>query len=291
MSQQVPAKLIVNGVGAVAALIVVGWLGYTAFDSDEAAVCEGRYPSSTLFALTSGSGETVSLSELQARIGSREWGLLQNARIIEPEASGQPPVLAVTLGKGTSAGYKPDQTRGGIGFSWTPADMRDASPKAACLTYRVFLPNGFKNSIGGTLPGLAIGAAFDPRGEAIVGEGAAVRPGWNREGNAYVNVQYATAEGWKNPTAISSKTRWPVGRWVTVEQEVILNDVGKKNGVVRLWLDGAIAGENKKLALRGEEGLAMAGVIADAHYGSITNLATAPEDAEIRLSPFVVRWQ
>lgn len=291
MGKQIPAKLIVNAVGIAAALIVVGWVGYSAFETEEAAICEGRYPSSTRFALTSSSGEIVTLSELQARIGLSEWGLMQNARIEEPEANNRPPALAITLGKGTGAGYKSDQTRGGIGFSWTPVEMRDAAPKATCLTYRVFLPADFKFASGGTLPGLAVGASFDPRGEARVGEGAAVRPSWNRDGNAYVTVQYATAEGWKNPTAVNSKQQWPLGRWVIVEQEVILNDPGKQNGTVRLWLDGKLAGENKKIGLRGDDALAMAGVISDAHYGSISNFGTAPADAEIRLSPFVVRWQ
>lgn len=291
MAQQIPAKLIVNGVGAIAALIVVGWIGYTAFEKDEAAICEGRYPSSTRLDLTSGSGQSVSLSELQARLGQSEWGVMQNARIVDPESGDAPPVLAITLEKGSSAGYKPDQTRGGIGFTWTPSDMREATPKAACLSYRVFLPKGFKFGNGGTLPGLTIGNGFDSRGEPLIGSGSAVRSGWNRDGLVFVNVQYAHTDGWKNPTAISSKTRWPDGRWVNVEQEVILNDAGKKNGIVRLWLDGELAGENKKLALRGDDELAMAGVIADTHYGSITNTATAPEDAEIRLSPFVVRWQ
>jgi hypothetical protein len=285
------ANVIVNSVGAISALIVVCWIGYSALHTEEMAVCEGRYPTSTRFSLASSSGESVTLSELQARIGLTEWGILQNARVLAAEADTNTHVLGVTLGKGTSGGYRPDQTRGGIGFTWTPSDMADANPKAACLSYRVFLPSDFQFSLGGTLPGLMIGPNFDPRGEPIVGNGAAVRPGWSVDGRIGVNVQYATREGWKNPSALSAKTTWPSGRWINVEQEVILNEAGKKNGIIRLWLDGELAGENTTLALRGDDALAMAGVIADVHYGGVLNNATAPEDAEIRLSPFVVRWQ
>jgi hypothetical protein len=136
-----------------------------------------------------------------------------------------------------------------------------------------------------------IGVGFNPRGEPIVGEGAAVRPGWSVDGRTVVNVQYATRDGWKNPSAISSTAPWPSGRWIDVEQEVILNEVGKKNGIIRLWLDGELAGEATTLALRGDDTLAMAGVVADVHYGGVLNNVTATEDTEIRLSPFVVRWQ
>lgn len=289
MSQK--ASLIVNGAGAVAALIVAGWIGISWLDRDEPAICEGRYAVSTRLDLTTASGRPVALSELQARLGSSEWGLLENASVLEPESGQKFPALAVTLRKGTGAGYKTDQTRGGIGFTWLPAEMRGAAPKAACLSYRLFFPEDFNFAAAGTLPGLSIGAAFDPRAEPAVGSGAAVRAGWNKEGSVFVSVQYAAEEGWKSPFAVSSKRRWPTGRWVNVEQEVILNDPGKKNGIVRIWLDGELAGENKKVGLRGDETLSLAGVRADVNYGSVTSNSEAPKDTEIRMTPFAVRWQ
>ena len=285
------ASLIVNGAGAVAALIVVGWLGMSWLDKEEPEICEGRYPISTRFDLASASGETVTLSELQARLGLSEWGLLENAKILAPDSDQDRPQLAVMLREGTGAGYKAGQPRGGVGFSWLPMSMREAAPKAACLSYRVYFPEKFDFGDGGTLPGLSIGTSFDPRGEPDIGQGAAVRPGWNKNGGAVVNIQYATAEGWKNPPAVGSEIRWPVGGWVTIEQEVILNEPGSKNGVVRLWLDGKFAGENKKLGLRSDAGLAMAGARADVHFGSVMSPSVAPADAQIRLTPFVLRWQ
>ncbi len=291
MSQPVSAKFIVNSVGVLAALTVGGWLAYSAVQSDEPEICEGRYPTSTRFSLTSENGQPVSLSELQARIGSSEWGLMENARVLEPKDGDKHPVLEIRLAQGTSGGYKPDQQRGGLSFAWMPSEMREAAPKSACLSYRLFLPPDFAFAGGGSLPGLGIGESFEPRGDAIVGAGAAARPGWSREGYPMVNVQFATDDGWKNPAALNSKKKWPSGRWVNVEQEVILNDAGKKNGIVRLWLDGELIGENKKIGFRGDDTIVLSGVMADVHYGSVNNAATAPADTKIRLSPFVVRWQ
>lgn len=291
MGQVIPAKLVINGLGAVAGLGIVGWLTFSAVQSDQPTVCEGRYAVATRFALTSDDGKPVSLSELQARLGTTEYGLMQNGRILEPGANGRDPILAVSIGQESGAGYKDSEPPGGVGFIWQPADLSSNEPRSACLSYRVFLPEGFDYSAGGTLPGLLIGSAFAPRAEPVIGQGVAARLGWNREGRALVNTQFATDEGWKNPAALTTKTRIPVGRWVSVEQEVVLNDPGKKNGAVRLWVDGELVGENKKLGLRGDDTLTFAGVIADTHFGSISNDAKAVKDEEIHLSPFTVRWQ
>jgi hypothetical protein len=158
------ASLIVNGAGAVAALIVVGWIGASWLETDEPEICEGRYPVSTRFDLASESGEPVALSELQARLGSSEWGLLENAKILGPDKGQDHPQLSVALREGTGAGYKSGQPRGGVGFTWLPISMREAAPKGACLSYRVYFPAKFDFGDGGTLPGLSIGTSFDPRG-------------------------------------------------------------------------------------------------------------------------------
>jgi hypothetical protein len=291
MSRKIPAKTIVNAVGAAAGLIVVGWIGSSALQSDEPDICNARYPVSTRLSLTSESDHPVALSELQARLGAGEWGLLDNARVIPAKSGGATPVLAVKIAQDTGAGYKAGQARGGIGFMWRPADIESSGPKSACLSYRIFMPEDMKFSYGGTLPGLVIGSSFDSRGDAIVGSGAAVRPGWAQDGRIMAAIQFATADGWKNPIAFNALDQWPSGRWVNVEQEVILNDVGKRNGVIRLWVDGNLIGETKTIGLRGDEALALSGVASDVHYGNITNPSIAPQDTVIRLSPFVVRWQ
>ncbi len=291
MHQKLSYKAIVNGVGALAALIVVWWILSTTISSEEAAICKGRYPVATRLSLVSATGEPLAASELQARFGSTEWGLLDNARVLPPATGSKEPVLAVTIAKGTGAGYKTDQERGGIGLIWRPTEMLQAEPRAACLSYRLFLPEKMQFSGGGTLPGLSLGARFDPRGEAIVGDGAAGRLGWNREGSMYISLQFATREGWKNPLAFSAKKPWPLGRWVDVEQEIILNDVGKKNGVVRLWVDQTLIGETERAGLRGDAGIAMSGMIGDVHFGNITSPSEAMRDTEIRMSNFVLRWK
>lgn len=282
-------NLIVNGTGAIAALILVGWFGMSWLDKDEPAICEGRYPVSTRFDLTSASGEPVSLSELQARLGTSEWGVLENASVLPRGNDQDHPLLAVALRQG--AGADGDQTPAGLGFTWMPTELLEARPNAACLSYRIYFAPELSFGNGGTLPGLAIGSTFDPRGDAVEGQGAAVRLGWNKDGGPVVSLQDATADGWTMSPLMTSKASLLRGRWVTVEQEVILNDAGKKNGVARFWIDGQFAGENKQLQLRQDTAAAIAGVRTDIHYGGVLKPSRAPADTEIRLTPFVLRWQ
>lgn len=291
MTQNLSVKMIVNGVGALAAVIVVWWVLTSTFTTEEAAICKGRYPVATRLSLASETGEPISQSELQARFGSSEWGLLDNAKVLPPVSGSKEPVLSVTMRKGTGSGYQVEQERGGIGLVWRPVDLLEAKPRAACLSYRLYLPKTMKFSNGGTLPGLSIGASFDPRGDAVVGEGAVGRLGWNRDGMMFISLQFATNEGWKNPLAFPAKKPWPLGRWVDVEQEIILNDVGKKNGVVRLWVDQMLMGETERAGLRGDPALAMSGMIGDVNFGNITTASEADKSTEVKLSSFVLRWQ
>ena len=42
----------------------------------------------------------------------------------------------------------------------------------------------------------------------------------------------------------------PKGRWVRIEQELVLNTPGQADGIARLWLDGDLKAEGTGLKLR-----------------------------------------
>ena len=291
MSKAISANLVVNLVGAVAATLVVGWVIYSMRESDAPQICEGRYPSSTRFSLTGPQGKALSDSELQARLGLSEWGILDNGEIVRDESAPVSPVLEVRIAKGTGSGFNTTIPRGGISFQWSPFEMSEQAPQSACLSYHVFLPEDFQFAGTGSLPSLFVGRDFDPRGETMKGGGSAARVGWLRDGRATVSLQYASKDGWVNPEIVATNTQWPLGRWVAVEQEVILNSIGKRDGIVRLWFDGQFAGESKGVALRNKSDLSLGGVLADVQYGSVNNVGTAPKGTKVRMTPFVIRWK
>ena len=282
---------VVNAVGAVAAVIVAGWVIFTTLESDAPQICEGRYPSSTRFSFTDSEGKALSSSALQARLGLTEWGVRQNAKVVRDESAPVANVLDVRIEKGTSSGFRQTVERGGVSFQWLPFEMRKQAPQSACLSYQVFLPEDFPFGGAGSLPGLFVGSEFDPRGQPVKGSGSATRVGWLKDGTPAVTLQYATLEGWRNPQVLVAKKAWPLGRWVSVEQEVILNQVGQRDGSIRLWLDGKLVGESKGVALRADENITLSGVLADVQYGSVYNIGVAPKETKIRMTPFAIRWK
>lgn len=289
MANQTSAKFIVNAVGGSALAIVAAWIMYTSFGSDAVSVCEARYLSSVRFALADETGRSLSPSEFQARVGASEFGVLDNTSVSADDTAPEGHALTVQIAAGTGSGFEKMTMRGGAGFMWSPQDL--VSTSAACLSYSVFLPETFPLTGPGVLPGLVVGQNFDPRGEPEVGSGVAARPVWFKDGAANIQLQFAGKDNWQNVTVGHSRKVWPRGRWVSVDEEFVLNTPGKKDGIVRLWLDGQLASENINMTVRQDEGLQFAGVLADVHYGSLFNGSPAPEDTFIKLSSFVLRWQ
>jgi hypothetical protein len=82
------------------------------------------------------------------------------------------------------------------------------------------------------------------------------------------------------------------GKWIDVEQEVVLNDPGKANGRIRVWIDGKLHYDAGNLTLRASDDVRVSGVIADTHYGDKAMAwQAAPKDARVEISPFLLRWR
>ena len=87
----------------------------------------------------------------------------------------------------------------------------------------------------------------------------------------------------------------PVGRWVRVDQEVILNAPGVPNGKTRLWIDQVLRAEIRNADLRESPKMAIQGVSADAHFGQPTvndklGAGRAKKTEEIWITPFEIRF-
>ncbi len=285
-----PVKIIANAVGIGALLIIVGWAAMTSFTGEKTSICAERYVSSTRMTYTDESGALLDGASLQARLGWSEWGIAENSRVVADPSSAEGHALEVRLDEGTGSGYQNKGPRGGIGFKWTPFEM--SSARSACLSYDVYVPDDFDFASPGTLPGLAIGTDFDPRGQPEAGQeaGAGVRVSWVSNGAVTLMLQRASDEMWKNTQLARTQDGLVRGRWNTIEQEVAL-DEGKSSGVVRLWLNGHQAAQVKVQTLANDERQGIAGVLADVHYGTVTNQAVAPKQTVLRLSPFSLRWQ
>lgn len=269
-----------NLAGAAVLLTVSGYVVLSFFKSGTVDRCSMRFPAGQQFAFDSDDhGTPLTPIELQARAGLREWGILQNAKILAaPDAPGGK-VLEVSLAK-TENEDRMDEN--GIGFVWPVTNMQSA--ESACLTYSVFLPEGFEFKASGYLPGL-----YGARDVADIdaeqpGEGFAARVSWAQAGDVGLEVRSPSTQGYWQGTKMIS--RWPLGRWLLIEQEVKLNTPGVDDGILRMWVDGALKVENLGANLRAAPESRLTGVISDIGYAR-----SASDPAAIKLSPFIVQWQ
>jgi len=102
-----------------------------------------------------------------------------------------------------------------------------------------------------------------------------------------------TAKDASNPVIVQSRQDAPFakGRWIRIEQEIVLNAPKKSDGIVRVWADGVLMAERTDIAFRSKAETSLSSVLADVHYGSAEAAGGAVKDASIWLSPLELRWQ
>ena len=246
-----------------------------------AAPCGERYHTAMSFPLESG-GALLTTAELQSRLGGRDVGVARNLVIERLQGGPVPVAMAVSL----PAGAGPDKAAAdnGVSFTWEPRAVDGQA--AVCLSYRVRLPADFKASVGGALPGIRSADRSEGSEDSV-----ALRPAWRGNGQGGAEELLRTAGERRTLRLEPSGFALPTGRWVKLDQELILNAPKARNGVYRIWVDGALAFERTDLQLRASPGMTVSGVAASVFYGADEAMAKAPQDTRIGLSPFEIRWQ
>ncbi len=272
-------SILFNLAGGAILLTVVGYAVMSFFTSGVVEPCSARFPVGQQFAFDSEAGAALTPVELQARAGLREWGILQNAQIVaEPYAQGGK-VLEVSLAR-TDNELRSDEN--GIGFVWPLAALNSA--QSVCLSYHVMLPEGFEFKTAGYLPGVYGMKDLSELDAAELGEGFAARVGWGQSGDIGLEVRSPTSNGyWEGTRSVS---RWPLGRWLLVEQEIKLNTPGQDDGIMRMWVDGQIKIQNLGTNLRTKPETTLTGVVSDIGYAR-----GASDPVAIKVSPFMLQWQ
>ena len=245
----------------------------------ELAPCTERYASGTMFALEQG-GVLLSSADLQARLSGKDIGLGDNVRIARVKDAPAPVALGVTLAKGSVAPHVHNTAKGGVSFAWDPRSVRGKT--AACLAYSVLLPAAFQFHHGGLLPGIRGSEDADQ-----LKEGFMALLAWRRNGRLGATTFVDQRSG---PVEVEPFA-FPEGRWVKLEEEVVLNDPKKADGILRVWVDGKLAIDRGDLVYRDRPEVTVTGVGANVHYGHEDLAHGAPKDATLWLTPFEIRWK
>ncbi len=266
-------------------------------------LCETRYSGGVLFSYSRKGAEPLAPEDLQARLAGTDRGLVKNSSIVADANVPQGYALEVRFRR--SNGEEDDQSRSGIGFLWVPRQLALAS--SACLSYNVWIPEGFKLGDGGTLPGLVSDAqglddvsstADVPHTDASTSAGDApvlsklppfsLKPQWRADGS--LMLQSVVNIGRMDAILVDpAKATLKPGQWTRIEQEVVLNRPGSNDGLLRMWVNGRLATEVTEIGFRRDEVQSFQAVLGDIHHVRHGGWAPAPAESRLRISPLELR--
>ncbi|NET48353.1 MAG: hypothetical protein F6K09_06420, partial [Merismopedia sp. SIO2A8] len=82
--------------------------------------------------------------------------------------------------------------------------------------------------------------------------------------------------------------RFQPGKWHHIEQEVVLNDPGRENGRIRVWLDGEQVLDREDLIFRSTSELKIEGIFFSTFFGGGDKSWATPKDVYIDFADFSV---
>lgn len=213
-----------------------------------------------------------------------DWGTEKNVKVISAQKTGLgEPGLRIDYPKGTSS--PSDQEEGGAGFFATIPGLSGA--ERACLTYKVRFPKGFDFVKGGKLPGLYGGDA-PSGGDEVTGDGYSMRFMWRRHGKGEL-YEYVVNKDKNNHYGESvGRGLWhfSTGQWVTVEQEIVLNDPHRDNGIARVWIDGRPILEQRGIVYRKQPTVYADGLMFSTFFGGHGKGWRTPKDQHVDFADF-----
>lgn len=257
------------------------------FVSEVVEPCSKRYSSVTEFTVDYGKGP-LTPAQLIAMIGASQRGISQNAKVVRVKGVPGQRALRVELNQGDEVTKVPEDNNG-IRFRWAPSNMGGAD--AACLAYSVYLPKNFDFGGGGILPGLYAGQPLELSETSDGKTAVAQRVVWRSGGGGNL---YAQLPGYEvNGGAYLDQKGIEVakGRWVNVEQEMVLNTPGKADGISRVWFDGEMKVDNRWLDWRKSEKLQINGVLANVSYALPRRTVNPPKNTVVYITPMELRWR
>lgn len=166
----------------------------------------------------------------------------------------------------------------GVGNGLGGCDGRLNIPKrdSYYLAYRIRFKAGWHwDTWGGKLPGLGGGPGTISGGEAVTGYNGwtgRLMHQWDRGITDYSYVLgFSTPNPprnlWQKPWGSGTAYSMPDGVWVQFQQYVKMNTVGKKDGVIRWWADGALVYERTNVEFRKTSTIGVDFVMVSSFFG------------------------
>jgi len=293
MAKPMSINLKANLIGIAAFAILGGYYLYGVANPELEKPCSTYYPPSVAINVEKSDGELISAETLQSRSSSQDWGLIDKLKVVRASDAPVPSIFEVFLKKDDVFGVFNKQ--GGAAFPWQPSRFKEA--KSVCVSFNVKLPEDFDFSAEGILPGVASKQVLIRDETDEYDDGELVRkfqahPAWSRFGRIRFLAYDPTNTSESGQFVIDTRTDLVPGRWHKIEQEIVMNDEGVSNGVVRLWLDGDLVINEAAITLTKKPVKIDTAFYHVSHgtplgHGKIT----LTKDSVVRISPMEISWK
>lgn len=215
-----------------------------------------------------------------------DWGLKNTVAIADPSDKFSK-VLRVRYPAGSASPTVTRKTGAPVGGAQFFADLGMQPQNALRLSYYLRFSKNFDFVKGGKLPGLFGGTATDGREIPDGTNGFSTRYMWRQDGDGEIYAYLPTSS--EHGTSIGrGNWRFKPGTWHHVEQEVILNQPGKKDGRIRVWVDGKQVLAEDKLTFRSTDKLKIEGILFSTFFGGGTPSWATQKDVYTDFADFSV---
>lgn len=155
------------------------------------------------------------------------------------------------------------------------------------LRYYLRCAEDFDFVRGGKLPGL-FGGVRCSGGKIPDGtDGFSTRFMWRAKGDGEVYAYLPTSEHF-GASLGRGKWQFVPGKWHCIEQHVVLNSPGARDGSVTVWLDGRQVFQQKNLLYRTVDTLQIEGIFFSTFFGGSDDRWATPRDTHIDFANFAL---
>jgi hypothetical protein len=217
---------------------------------------------------------------------SGAWGE-ENMQVINDPNRRFAKVLRLRYPKNSASPSVARKNKVPIGGGQFYANLGIAPRDTMQLSYYVRFSDNFDFVKGGKLPGLFGGDGNSggtiPNGK----DGFSTRFMWRRNGDGELYAYLPTSD--KHGTSIGrGNWRFRPGVWHHLEQEVTLNQPGKANGRVKVWVDSQLVLDQDRLTFRTTDDLKINGIFFSTFFGGGNSSWATPKDVHVDFAEFQV---
>jgi len=197
---------------------------------------------------------------------------------------------------------------GGVSFYASgPASQPITNAKVLTFSYSVLFDKGFAFNKGGKLPGLyggtSLSAAAGCSGGNARDDCFSARMMWRKEGAGELYLYLPPSAKGKNKPAVCSpsntscdhgygwslgtgKWTWKTGAWQTIAQKVTMNDIGKSNGEIVVYIDGKVVYTASGIQIRTQKNSVPQGIMVQSFFGGHDATWASPKDQSAYFSDY-----